>query len=131
MYYETTTTTASSDMIALLAGLGIGIWLVAMIISVLMIISLWKIFTKAGKPGWGSLIPFYNYYLLTEITYGNGWLFLLLCIPFANFVFMIMMAFKLAKVFGKGTGFGFGVWLLPVIFYPILAFGDAEYQGAE
>lgn len=131
MYYEAGVSASSSDMMAVLAAFGMGIMIVGLVMSVIMIISLWKIYEKAEKPGWGSLIPFYTNYLLAEITYGNGWLFLLLCIPFVNFVFLIMMAFKLAKVFGKGTGFGFGLWLLPVIFYPILAFGDAEYQGVE
>lgn len=131
MYYEAGVSASSSDMMAVLAAFGMGIMIVGLVMSVIMIISLWKIYEKAEKPGWGSLIPFYTNYLLAEITYGNGWLFLILCIPFVNFVFLIMMAFKLAKVFGKGTGFGFGLWLLPVIFYPILAFGDAEYQGVE
>lgn len=131
MYYETTTATSSSDMMAALAGLGMVVWLVAMVISILMIVSLWKIFTKAGKPGWGSIVPFYNFYLQTEIAFGNGWLFLLYLVPIANIVMAIMTPFKMAKAFGKGTGFGFGLWLIPIVFYPILAFGDAEYQGAE
>ncbi len=129
MYYETTA--SSSDVLALLAAFGLGILVVGLVIGVIMIVSLWKIYEKAGKPGWGSLIPFYTNYLYAEITYGNGWLFLLLFIPFVNLVFLVMMSFKLAKVFGKGVGFGFGLWLLPVIFYPILAFGNAEYQGVE
>lgn len=97
-------------------------------IAVFMIVCMWKIFEKAGEPGWGAIVPFYNLYLVFKIALGNGWYFLFLLIPFVNIVFAIMLPFKLAKAFGKGVGFGFGLLLLDIIFYPILAFGSAEYQ---
>ena len=93
-----------------------------------LIISMWKIFVKAGRPGWAALIPFYNSYCEFDIAFGTGWMFLLGFIPCVNFVVMILLYFKLAKVFGKGTGFGFGLLFLPMVFFPILAFGDAEYD---
>ena len=98
-------------------------------IAVLGIIAMWKLFEKAGEPGWASIIPFYNVYVLFKITWGNGWKFLFLLIPIANIVFMIITMVKLAKAFGKGGGFAVGLSFLSIIFYCILAFGPATYLG--
>lgn len=115
-----------------LSGIGVFFIIIALGLSILMIISMWKIYVKAGKPGWGSIIPIYNLILLLEIVRRPGWwLILLLIVPVANLVCSIIMLFDLAKSFGKGTGFGFGLLFLGVIFYPILAFGDAEYTPIE
>ena len=99
------------------------------IMCVVMFVALWKIFTKAGKPGWGAIVPIYDLYLEFEIAFGNGWLFLLMLVPIVNFVVAIILPFKLAKAFGKGAGFGLGLLFLPIIFHLILAFGSAEYQN--
>lgn len=101
------------------------------LVSIYQIVVMWKVFTKAGVAGWKSIIPIYNTYILTKITYGNGWLFLLLIVPIVGFVFSIMLYIKLAKAFGKGTGFGIGLWLLSLIFLSILAFDSSEYQGVQ
>jgi len=98
-------------------------------IAVLGIVAMWKIFEKAGEPGWAAIIPFYNLYVLFKITWGNGWKFLFLLIPIANVVFLIITMVKLAKAFGKSGGFAVGLIFLSVIFYCILAFGDAQYLG--
>ncbi len=98
-------------------------------VAVLGIVAMWKIFEKAGEPGWAAIIPFYNLYVLFKITWGNGWKFLFLLIPIANFVFLIITMVKLAKAFGKSGGFAVGLIFLSVIFYCILAFGDAQYIG--
>lgn len=103
----------------------------SLIIIGILIAALWKIYVKAGKPGWAVLIPFYGNYCQFDIIFGNGWLFLLLFVPLVNAVVLIMMFFKLAAVFGKGIGFGFGLMFLPFIFVPILGFGDAEYIGPQ
>ena len=103
----------------------------ALAIAVVSIVAMWKIFTKAGKPGWAAIVPFYNIYTEFEIAGMNGWMFLLLLIPFVNFIVMIMLYLKLAKAFGKGTGFGIGLIFLNFIFTLILAFGSAEYVGEE
>lgn len=102
---------------------------IGVIIAILGIVAMWKIFVKAGEPGWAAIIPFYSTYVLFKITWGNGWKFLLLLIPFANIVFIIITMVKLAKAFGKGGGFAVGLIFLSVIFYCILAFGDARYVG--
>ena len=94
-----------------------------------MIASLWIIFRKAGKPGWGSLIPIFNTYLLLKIAGKPGWWLILLFIPLVNVIIGVIMMIKIAENFGKGNGFAIGMILLPIIFYPILAFGDAKYIG--
>ena len=102
-----------------------------LVIAVLTLVAMWKIFVKAGKPGWACLIPFYNMYCMYDIAWGNGWLFLLTFITCVGFVFAIIMLFKLAKAFGQGTGFGFGLLFLNTIFVLILGFGKAEYIGPQ
>ncbi len=99
-------------------------------ILLLMIVSLWKIFEKAGKPGWAAIIPIYNIIVMLEIVGKPVWWLLLLFIPFVGIVVSIMMVLELAKKFGKGGGFALGLILLPIVFYPILAFGDAKYEGS-
>lgn len=103
--------------------------ILALAVAVLAVAANWVLFKKAGEPGWACLVPLYNAYVLFKIVWGNGWMFLLAMIPFVNFVIVIMHSFKLARSFGKGTGFGWGLLLLAPVFYMILAFGDAEYVG--
>ena len=112
-------------------GYGIAYLVFLLVFYALIIVANWKIFTKAGKPGWASIIPFYNLYVLFEIVGMNGWLFLLLCIPIVNIVMMILLYINLAKAFGKGTGFIIGLIFLPNIFTLILAFGSSQYQGPQ
>lgn len=105
--------------------------LISLAICVLTIVAMWKIFSKAGQAGWKSIIPIYNVYTLFKIADGNGWKFLLLLIPIVNIVYTIMINFRLAKSFGKGVGFGFGLLFLPTIFTLVLAFGSASYVGPK
>ena len=83
-------------------GISAGSSLVGLVITVLILVGMWKAFVKAGKPGWGAIIPLYNFYCLFDMSFGKGWLFLLLIIPVVNVVMMIIMYVKLAKAFGKG-----------------------------
>ena len=99
--------------------------LLCLAIIVLIIASIWKVFTKAGHPGWAALIPIYNLYILLQIAGRPGWWLLLYLIPFVNVVVAIMVAVGVAKAFGKDAGFGVGLALLGFIFYPILGFGSA------
>ena len=105
--------------------------IICLILVVIAIIANWKIFTKAGEKGWKSIIPIYNAYIFFKITWGNGWFFLLMLIPFVNIAIYFVTLWKLAKAFGKGVGFFIGLLLLEFIFMLILAFGSAEYQGVE
>ena len=99
-------------------------------VFLLMIAAMWKVFTKAGQPGWGVLIPIYNLYLMCKIAGRPGWWLLLMLIPFVNFIIAIILNIDIAKNFGKGAGFAVGMLLLPFIFWPILGFGSAQYQGS-
>jgi len=100
-------------------------------VVVLAISANWILFKKAGEPGWACIVPIYNAYVMFKIVWGKGWMFLLALIPIVNFVIIIMHSFKLARSFGKGAGFGWGLLLLSPIFYMILAFGNAEYIGPD
>lgn len=104
--------------------------LVQLAISVLMIVAMWKVYAKAGEPGWAILVPIYNVYVMLKIAGKPGWWLLLFFIPLVNLVIGIMTLVALAANFGKGTGFAIGLLFLPFIFYPILAFSDSEYQPA-
>lgn len=96
----------------------------------LMLVSMWRIFDKAGHPGWTSLVPIYNAYVMLEVAGKPGWWLLLMVVPVANFVVAVMVAFGVAEMFGKGWGFGLGIMFFPWIFYPILAFGSAQHGTA-
>jgi hypothetical protein len=109
----------------------IGIIIVYVAILVLMIASQWKIFTKAGKPGWACIVPIYNIVVLLEIVKKPTWWVILFLIPIVNFVILILIMIELAKAFGKDGGFAAGLILLGVVFLPILAFGDAKYIYGE
>ena len=103
--------------------------LVVLVLAVVCLIGLWKVFTKAGQPGWGCIIPIYNAYLLIKIAGKPGWWLILFFIPIVNLVMAILVSLAVAKAFGKGGGFGVGLFLLPFIFYPMLGFGDAQYTA--
>ena len=119
-----------------LAGMLAFIAILSLAVAIFGIIVMWKIFKKAGKEGWIAIIPLYNVYTLFEITWGNGWYCLLLLtaiIPaigwIASAVVTIITMIKLAKAFGKDTGFTVGLVLLSLIFLAILAFDKSTYLG--
>ncbi|UKJ08953.1 DUF5684 domain-containing protein [Solitalea lacus] len=103
--------------------------LIYLAVIAVTILIYWKIFTKAGKPGWAALIPIYNLIVLLEIIGRPAWWVILLLIPFVNFIILIIVSIDLAKSFGKSTLFGIGLAFFTIIFGAILAFGDAAYQG--
>ena len=103
---------------------------IAVAIGLFVLASMWKVFVKAGQPGWGVIIPIYNLYLLLKIAAKPAWWLILFFIPLVNFVIAIITCIAIAKNFGKGTGFGLGLVFLGFIFYPILGFGDAQYVGS-
>jgi uncharacterized membrane protein YhaH (DUF805 family) len=103
--------------------------IISLAIVIFLIAAQWKIFEKAGKPGWACLIPIYNVIVLLEIVGKPWWWFLLMLIPIVNIVLAIWMTNLLSKSFGKDEGFTVGLILLPMVFYPILGFGDAQYKG--
>lgn len=96
-------------------------------IVILMIISVWRIFIKANEPGWACIIPIYNVIVLLRVVDKPWWWLFLLMIPLVNIVIAIIVMVALAESFDKGGMFAVGLVLLPFVFYPILAFGDAEH----
>ncbi|NOY50576.1 MAG: hypothetical protein GXO88_08450 [Chlorobi bacterium] len=99
------------------------------VVSVIYLAAIWRIFEKAGKPGWAALIPFYNCFVLLEIIGKPYWWFFMMFIPVVNIIFAVWIFNMLSKSFGQGEGFTLGLILLSIIFYPMLAFGNYEYQG--
>ena len=95
--------------------------------TLVITVSMWKIFVKAGKAGWASLIPIYNSIVMLEIAKLPIWYILLMFVPIVNIIISVVIMAKMAKAFGKGTGFVLGMLFLPLIFYPILAFGKSKY----
>ncbi|MEE8408864.1 MAG: DUF5684 domain-containing protein [Myxococcota bacterium] len=100
-------------------------------ILIVLIASFWKIFTKAGQPGWAAIVPIYNIIVLLQIANKPVWWIILFFVPLLNFIIAILVSVALAQAFGKGVGFAIGLLLLGVVFYPILAFGSAQYQGGD
>src|ERR1700753_3994349 len=99
------------------------------IIWVIMVVAQWKIYEKAGKPGWAAIVPIYNVIILLEIVGKPVWWILLFLIPCVNIVFLVWTTNLLSKSFGQSEGFTVGLLLLGVVFYPVLAFGNYRYLG--
>ena len=97
--------------------------------NLFLIVSAWIVFAKAGQPGWACLLPIYNVILLLQIAGKPWWWFFLYMIPVLGVVISIIHMIALAEAFGKGAGYGIGLFFLGFIFLPLLAFGDAEYSG--
>jgi hypothetical protein len=104
--------------------------LIELVFVVATIAGLWKVFAKAGQPGWASIIPIYNAVVMLQIAKKPVWWIILFLIPIVNLVIGILVAIEIAKRFNQGAGFGVGMAFLPFIFYPMLGFGSATYQGS-
>lgn len=120
------------------------IYMVIMVaVYVVTAIGLWKMFVKAGRPGWAAIVPVYNWWVWVEIIERPRWWFWMLVgsvllswvpivgivLSIAMFVLYLLGCLDMAKRFGKGTGYGIGLWLLPFVFAPILGFGSARFEG--
>lgn len=111
------------------AGASLTVLLLVLALGLLVIVSFWMVFAKAGEAGWKSLIPIYNMYVLLLISGKPGWWLLLLFIPVVGSIFHLLAMLSLAERFGKGALYGVGLFFLPMIFFPLLAFGEARYEG--
>lgn len=128
-YSSTTYVTTDPASTAALTAFFTTYFIVILAVAVIMIVALWRIFTKAGKPGWGALIPLYNTYLIIKTAGKPGWWLLLLFIPFVNIVVLILVELALAEAFGKSVVFAiFGLIIFKPIGYLMLAFGSAKYR---
>ncbi|OGT97630.1 MAG: signal peptidase I [Geobacteraceae bacterium GWB2_52_12] len=111
------------------SGFPMTVLLLALALFLLIIVGQWVIFQKAGQAGWKSLIPFYNMYILMVISGKPGWWMFLLFVPLVNVIIFLFAFLSLAKKFGRSELFGIGLFLLPMIFIPLLAFSGSEYEG--
>ena len=98
-------------------------------VMLIALFGLWKMYEKAGKPGWAAIIPIYNVIVMLEIVARPLWWVVLMFIPLVNVVVYILVLVELARRFGKGVGYAIGMLFLPFIFFPLLGFGDATYRG--
>ena len=106
--------------------------LIGLVFVVFVIAAMWKVFSKAGRPGWAAIIPIYNVYVLCKVAGRPGWWTVLWFVPLVNIVISIIVSIDVAKAFGKGGAFGFFLlWLLGIIGFPILGFGSATYRGRQ
>jgi hypothetical protein len=105
--------------------------LVYLVIIALVVIGLWKVFVKAGQPGWAAIVPIYNIVILLQIVGRPVWWVILMLIPCVSLVVAILVMLDLAKCFGKSQGFAIGLILLGFIFVPILGFDDSRYLGPQ
>jgi hypothetical protein len=131
MNFAQTTVVVTSDNAGALSGFA-ALWFIWLLYVVILIIGIWKMFEKAGEPGWKSIVPVYNTYTLLRISGRNGWWFLGLFIPLVNLFVLIRLALDLAKHYGKSTVFAvFGLMIFTAIGYLMLGFGDAKYVGTK
>ena len=103
------------------------VYLIIMIF--LIIVPMWKLFAKAGQPGWASIVPIYNLYIMTLIAKKPAWwMIVIMLVPVLNIIFGIMLLHAISTNFGKEVGFTIGLILLPIIFIPFLGYGSAQYN---
>ena len=98
-------------------------------IIIFVVAGMWKAFAKAGHPGIACIVPFWNVIVMVQMAGKPIWWFLLFFIPIVGLIIAIIVSIGIAQNFGKGAGFGLGLAFLGFIFWPILGFGDAQYQG--
>lgn len=105
-------------------GIGVGL-----VLAVVQAAGLWMVFSKAGEPGWAAIIPIYNIYVLVTISDNEWWWLLVFLIPLVQLVAFVKIQLDLASEFGQGVGFAAGLILLPIVFYPLLGFGEYQYDA--
>lgn len=133
--YNTTYYVSSSD-VATVVGIGLTTYIIFAILSlavtIFMIVSMWKLFKKAGKEGWASIIPIYNTIVMIQIAELPLWYIALLLVPLVNIYAVFKIFIEMAKKFGKSTGFGVAMVFFSIICIPILAFSkDVVYKGSN
>jgi hypothetical protein len=88
----------------------------------------WRVYEKAGQPGWASLVPIYNIIVLLRIAGERWWCILLFMIPGVNAAVYLLLCIDVARQFGKSFLFGLGLCWAGALFFPILGFGSAQYR---
>ena len=120
---------SSGGLAALIAAFGIVGILIALAVVVFYLAAYWRIFSKAGKPGWACIIPIYNIIVLLQVVGRPVWWIVLFLIPLVNIVILFVVLHDLSKSFGHDIGFTLGLFFLGFIFIPVLAFGSSRYIG--
>ncbi len=116
------------DLSRLLAPLAVFLFiLVGLAFTAFWIAGAWKMFEKAGQPGWAILVPIYNLLLIVRIAGSPDWMFVLLLIPFVNIVAHIFVSLELGKRFSKGAIFTIGLIFIPAVFYALIGFSSDDY----
>jgi hypothetical protein len=119
---------ANSAAMGLMAGIGLGIFFMLFAIGIFFIVCYWKIFTKAGQPGWAIFVPFYSLFVFLRIINKPWWYFFLFMIPiYGWFILPIICVHRLSLSFGKSAGFTLGLIFISIVFVPILAFDNSTY----
>lgn len=108
------------------------------LVGLVVLVGMWKAFSKAGQPGWAAIIPVYNLVVLFRVAGQSGWLaltFLLNFIPVVGGLawlgIVIWNHINVSKRFGHGVGFALGLVFLAPIFWLILGFGSSKYVGDQ
>ena len=122
-------TEALSAFMAYFLALGMVAYIASAVIGLFYIIVEWRLFSKGGCPGIACIVPIWNLWCYAKILFGRGWAFLLYLIPGVNLIMLLISPFRMAKVYGHGFGYGLGLFFLPWLFMPILAFGQSDYCG--
>ena len=100
---------------------------IMLVFLVPMLMGMWKTFAKAGQPGWAAFVPIYNIIVMMNIIGQPASRVIFHLIPFVQIYFAIVDTLALVRCFGKDVGFLLGLMFLPVVFWPILGFGSAQY----
>lgn len=119
-YYYTDSSATSSDTSPVLI-------IIALAAAAFMFATMWRVFTKANKPGWAAIVPIYSIIVLLEIVNRPLWWTILFFVPFVGIIMSIVVYYDLALAFGKNGGYAALLILLPIIGFPMLAWGDARY----
>lgn len=137
MYMDPSTTSsystpADSAATAVGAVFGVIFMIIYLVVLVLLIVSLWKLFTKAGKPGWAAIIPIYNSVVMCEIAGRPLWWVVLLFIPLVNIVVGAILGLEFVRAYGKDTAFQVLSIFFPYVIYPIMGFSkNTKYVGPK
>ena len=120
------------------------IFLVASLLSLVIVASTWKLFTKSGVEGWKSLIPIYNQWVTIQIAFSNtkNWLIIApvlnffsgfamgldfpyvgLLLSFAASIVNIYIAYNFIRRFAS-QGMAVLSIFFPLVIYPIVAFSN-------
>ena len=122
------TSNVNTNPAAVMAGLVVNLF-VSLFLYVVFVIGTWKVFSKAGRPGWWSIIPILNVIVLLQISGRSGWWVLGYLVPILNLFVHIRWGIEMAHAYGRGIGFAIGLILLEPLFLVILGFSDARYLG--